>query len=87
MENLFSAENFTAYLALAVILYAIRQATNVSNRFIPSIAVVLGVLLAAFEAGGFNYNVLLSGILYALLGIGSVATIKYQLEKSNGGDA
>jgi hypothetical protein len=85
MEELLNLD-FTAYLALAVVLYAIREATKVSNRYIPSIAIVLGVLFAAFEAGGFDYNVLLNGIKYALLGVGSVAVIKYQFEKRNGGE-
>jgi hypothetical protein len=85
MENLLNVD-FTAYIALAVVLYAIREATNVSNRYIPSIAIVLGVLFAAFEAGGFGYDVLLAGIQYALLGVGSVAAVKYQFEKRKEGD-
>jgi hypothetical protein len=84
MEELLNID-FTAYLAIAVLLYAIREATQVSNRYIPVIAIVLGVGFAAFEQGGFNYGVLIAGIQYALLGIGSVAAIKYQLEKRQGG--
>jgi len=84
MEELLNID-FTAYLAIAVLLYAIREATQVSNRYIPVIAIVLGVGFAAFEQAGFNYGVLIAGIQYALLGIGSVAAIKYQLEKRQGG--
>lgn len=84
MEELLNVD-FTAYLAIAVLLYAIREATQVSNRYIPVIAIALGVGFAAFEQGGFNYGVLIAGIQYALLGIGSVAAIKYQLEKRQQG--
>ncbi len=82
MDELLNVD-FTAYLALAVVLYAIREATRVSNRYIPVIAIVLGILFAAFEHGGFDYGVMIAGIQYALLGVGSVATIKYQFEKRN----
>jgi hypothetical protein len=82
MENLLNVD-FTAYLAIAVLLYAIREATQVSNRYIPAIAIALGLIFATFEQGGFSYAVLIAGIQYALLGIGSVAAIKYQLEKRN----
>ena len=84
MEELLNVD-FTAYLAIAVLLYAIREATQVSNRYIPVIAIALGVGFAAFEQGGFDYGVLIAGIQYALLGIGSVAAVKYQLEKRQGG--
>ncbi|MFU8688491.1 hypothetical protein ACNA6I_01540 [Rossellomorea sp. FS2] len=84
MEELLNVD-FTAYLAIAVLLYAIREATQVSNRYIPVIAIALGVGFAAFEQGGFDYGVLIAGIQYALLGIGSVAAIKYQLEKRQQG--
>jgi hypothetical protein len=82
MESLFSIE-FTAYVALAVLLYAIRQATNLSNRYIPIVAVVLGVAFSIFESGAFSFDVLVKGLQYALYGIGSVAAIKYALEGKN----
>lgn len=74
---------FTAYVALAVVLYALRQATGVPNRFIPLIAVILGLFFAGLEAMTFNFDVMIKGIQYALYGIGTVATIKYALEKKN----
>jgi hypothetical protein len=83
MEALLSIE-FTAYVALAVLLYAIREATNIPNRYIPIVAVVLGVVFSVFENNAFSFDVLVNGLKYALYGIGSVATVKYALEK--GGD-
>jgi DMSO reductase anchor subunit len=80
MEAILSIE-FTAYVALAVLLYAIRQATNLSNRYIPIVAVLLGVVFSIFENNAFSFEVLVNGLKYALYGIGSVATIKYVLEK------
>jgi DMSO reductase anchor subunit len=80
MEAILSVE-FTAYVALAVLLYAIRQATNLSNRYIPIVAVVLGVVFSVFENNAFSFDVLVTGLQYALYGVGSVATIKYALEK------
>ncbi|WP_117017515.1 hypothetical protein [Aeribacillus pallidus] len=85
MEAILSIE-FTAYVALAVLLYAIRQATNLSNRYIPIVAVVLGVAFSIFEANAFSFDVLVKGLQYALYGIGSVAAIKYSLEKVEGDD-
>jgi DMSO reductase anchor subunit len=80
MEAILSIQ-FTAYVALAVLLYAIRQATNLSNRYIPIVAVVLGVVFSVFENNAFSFDVLVTGLQYALYGVGSVATIKYALEK------
>ena len=83
MEAILSIE-FTAYVALAVLLYAIRQAANIPNRYIPLVSVVLGVAFSAFESHAFSFDVLVNGLKYALYGVGSVATVKYALEK--GGD-
>ncbi|MGJ7034466.1 hypothetical protein [Anoxybacillus eryuanensis] len=80
MEAILSVE-FTAYVALAVLLYAIREATNIPNRYIPIVAVVLGVVFSVFENNTFSFEVLIAGIKYALYGIGSVAAIKYAFEK------
>lgn len=85
MEAIFSIE-FTAYVALAVLIYAIRQATGVSNKFIPAIAIILGVGFSIFENNAFSFEVLVNGLQYALYGIGSVAGIKYALEKVEGED-
>jgi Phage holin family Hol44, in holin superfamily V len=83
MEAILSIE-FTAYVALAVLLYAIREAANIPNRFIPIVAVVLGVAFSILESGAFSFDVLVNGLKYALYAVGSVAAIKYALEK--GGD-
>jgi len=85
MEAILSIE-FTAYVALAVLLYAIRQATNLSNHYIPIVAVVLGVAFSIFENNAFSFEVMVNGLQYALYGIGSVAAIKYALEKVEGED-
>jgi hypothetical protein len=85
MEAILSIQ-FTAYVALAVLLYAIREATKIPNRYIPIVAVVLGVAFSIFEKNAFSFNVLVNGLKYALYGVGSVATVKYALEKVEGGD-
>jgi hypothetical protein len=82
MEH-FTTAGFTAYLALAVVLYAIREATGISNRFIPLTAIILGVSFAIFEYSRFDFSVLITGIKYALYGIGSVAAVKYFIENKN----
>ncbi|MGV3487730.1 MAG: hypothetical protein ACO1OC_03995 [Tuberibacillus sp.] len=81
MDQLFSAD-FGAYLALAFVLYAIREATKISNRYIPLVAILLGILYAWFEAGTVTAEVILTGIKYALYGVGTVATLKYTLENT-----
>jgi hypothetical protein len=70
-------QEFTPYVALAVILYAIRQTKKVPNAYIPSVAIVLGVLYSFWEAGKVTPDTFLIGIKYALYGIGTVASIKY----------
>lgn len=85
MEALLSI-NFTAYIALAVLLYAIREATNLSNKYIPILAVVLGVAFSVLESGSFTFDVMIDGLKYALYGVGSVATVKYAIEKKGKGD-
>lgn len=82
VEHLLGIE-FTAYVALAVVLYAIRQATGIHNRYIPITAVILGIAFAIFEKGVFNFDVMVTGIKYALYGIGTVASIKYALSKQD----
>ncbi|MBM7644108.1 hypothetical protein JOD45_000299 [Scopulibacillus daqui] len=74
--------HFGAYIALAFVLYAIHEATGIHNRYIPIAAVILGFLFAWFEAGEVTPHVLLKGIQYGLYGVGSVATVKYVLEKA-----
>lgn len=80
LSQLLSIE-FTAYVGIAVVLYAIRQATGIDNKYIPLVAIVLGVTFASFESGFFDSDVILRGLQYALYGVGSVAGIKYLLEK------
>ncbi|MFG6494909.1 phage holin family protein [Fictibacillus sp. UD] len=72
--------DFAPYVGLAVVLYAIRQTERFSNQYIPIVAVVLGVLYAFWEAGGATPEATLVGLKYALLGIGTVAGIKYSIE-------
>ncbi|MED2974757.1 phage holin family protein [Fictibacillus sp. B-59209] len=74
--------NFAPYVGLAVVLYAIRQTSKVSNRYIPIVAIVLGVLYSFWEAGGATPHSTLVGLKYALLGIGTVAGVKYFIESS-----
>lgn len=74
---------FSAYVGLAFLLYVIRQTNIIPNKYIPTIAVVLGVAFSILESGFFNFQVLMDGLQYALLGVGSVATVKYYLEKSD----
>lgn len=78
MENILGIE-FTAYVALAVILYAIREASGISNRYIPSVAIVLGVAFACLESG-VSYDALINGVKYGAYGVATVASIKYALE-------
>ena len=81
MEQGLSIE-FTAYVALAVLIYAIREAAGIPNRYIPIVAVVLGVAFSTLENHSFSFDVLIEGLKYALYGIGSVAAVKYALEKA-----
>ncbi|MDN4525309.1 phage holin family protein [Fictibacillus fluitans] len=70
--------DFVPYVALAVILFAIRETNKVSNKWIPLLAVFLGVLYAFWETG-VKPEAFVQGCKYALLGIGTVAGIKYFL--------
>ena len=81
MDQLLSLD-FGAYLALAFVLYAVREATRISNRYIPLVAILLGILYSWFEAGTVTSDVILTGIRYALYGVGTVATLKYALENA-----
>lgn len=73
---------FTAYLGLAFVLYAIRETNYVPTRFMPLIAIVIGILYAGFvEYQAFNEKSIVAGLRLALMGIGSVATVKYFLDK------
>ncbi|MBY6037627.1 phage holin family protein [Fictibacillus nanhaiensis] len=75
--------NFTPYVGLAVILYAIRQTERVSNRYIPIVAIVLGVLYSFWDAGAVTPAAFLDGLRYALLGIGTVAGVKYFIDSKS----
>jgi Phage holin family Hol44, in holin superfamily V len=82
MEQLLTIE-FTAFIALAAVLYAIREATRISNRYIPILGLLLGVLFAWFEKGLINFDTFLAGIQYALYAVGTVASMKYFVETHN----
>ncbi len=43
--------DFAPYVGLAVILYAIRETGQVSNKYIPIVAILLGVPFAFWEQG------------------------------------
>lgn len=78
---------FTAYLGLAFVLYAIRETNVIPLRFMPLIAIVLGVAYAGFvEYKAFDEKSIVAGLRLALLGIGSVATVKYFLDKPSDGN-
>lgn len=79
MEQLLTAE-FTVFIALTLVLYAVREAAGISNRFIPLVGLILGILFSWFEKGSINFDTLLTGIQYALYSIGSVASMKYFVE-------
>lgn len=73
---------FTAYLGLAFVLYAIRETNYVPTRFMPLIAIVIGISYAGFiEYQAFDEKSIVAGVRLALMGIGSVATVKYFLNK------
>ncbi|WLR47500.1 phage holin family protein [Halobacillus litoralis] len=72
--------DFTPYLGLAVLLYAMRQTRRVPNRYIPILAVVLGVAFSYWQQG-ISPAATVEGLKYALYGIGTVAGVKYFLEK------
>ncbi|MGR9050788.1 hypothetical protein ACQ4XT_19295 [Halobacillus faecis] len=76
--------DFTPYAGLAVLLYAMRQTKRVPNRYIPIIAVVLGVAFSYWQQG-ISPSSTVEGLKYALLGIGTVAGVKYFLEKKEDG--
>lgn len=70
----------TVYVAMAFVLYAIRETKYVSTRFMPIIAIVLGLLYSVFvEYKAFDERSVVAGVRLALLGIGAVATVKYML--------
>lgn len=76
---------FTMYVGLAFILYALRETGYVPLRFLPIIAIVLGLLYSGFvEYKAFNEAAIVAGLRLALLGIGSVATVKYFLNGEDG---
>lgn len=78
MENIFNMD-FSTYVALAVILYSIREAVAINNRFIPLLAILLGVGFAFLDMERFDTEVLTLGIQYGAYAVASVASIKYAL--------
>jgi hypothetical protein len=80
MEELLAVE-FTAYVALAFILFVIRQTGKLPNNIIPLVALLLGLGFAFFEHLTFDFDVMLKGIKYGLYGVGTVAGYKYLKEK------
>lgn len=71
---------FTAYIGMAFVLYAIRETEKIPLKYMPLIAIVLGLAYASFvEYHEFSEASVIAGLRLALLGIGSVATVKYFL--------
>ncbi|MED3649941.1 phage holin family protein [Heyndrickxia sporothermodurans] len=77
---------FGPYVGLAVILYALRATKKVSNHWIPTVAIVLGVLYSFWESHGVTPEAFTNGLQYALLGVGTVAGIKYYIENKDNGN-
>jgi hypothetical protein len=46
-------------------------------RYIPIVAILLGLAFSIIEASSFHFTALRSGLQYALYGIGNVAGTKY----------
>jgi Phage holin family Hol44, in holin superfamily V len=82
LELLMNGE-FAAYIALAFVLYALREASNLNNKYIPVVGLILGIGFAIFEMKNFEFNTILTGIQYALLAIGTVAGVKYFHKKGD----
>jgi len=72
---------FGVYVALAFVLYAIRRALKLPKRFLPLLAIVLGIVFSWIQAGHLNYPSLLRGIQYALYGVGMIETVRYTFTK------
>lgn len=71
---------FTAYIGLAFVLYAIRETDYVPVKFMPIIAIILGIAYAGFfEYQAFDKASIIAGLRLGLMGVGSVATVKYFL--------
>jgi len=57
--------HFGVYMALAFVLYAIRRALKISRRYLPILAIGLGLLFSWLEGWGITYETTLRGIEYA----------------------
>lgn len=80
MELVDFGGQFAAYMGVAVVLFAIREMKKVPNIYIPLIAIFLGIVFAFWEHGNFEFETFLTGLQYALMGIGTVAGVKYFLD-------
>jgi len=78
---------FTMYIGMAFVLYAIRETDVIPLKFLPIVAIILGLTYSGFvEYHAFNEKSIVAGLRLALLGIGSVATVKYFLDKPSNGN-
>ncbi|MGV3487719.1 MAG: hypothetical protein ACO1OC_03935 [Tuberibacillus sp.] len=77
-----SSIQFGIYIALAFVLYAIRRALRLPKRYLPLLAIVLGIIFSWIQAGNLDYNALLRGIQYALYGVGMIESIRTTFTKS-----
>lgn len=71
---------FVAYMGVAVVLFAMRETKKIPQIYIPIVAICLGVAFAFWESGNFEFTTFLAGLQYALMGMGTVAGVKYTLE-------
>jgi len=81
MDDLFSLQ-FGIYVAIAFVLYAIRRALKLPKRYLPLLAIVLGMIFSWIQEGHLNYHSILRGIQYALYGVGSIETIRTTFAKN-----
>jgi hypothetical protein len=77
MEELLFTLEFTPFVALAFVLYAIRRATKISKRYLPILAILLGVGFAIYEEKSFSSNVIIDGIQNAFYAVAIVFGAKY----------
>ena len=75
MDDLFTL-TFGIYIALAFVIYAIRRALKLPKRFLPILAIVLGIFFSCFQDEKINFDTTLRGIEYAIYGVGLVETMK-----------
>ena len=82
----FLSIQFGVYVALAFVLYAIRRAIKLPKRYLPLLAIVLGIVFSWIQGDSNGYHIILRGIEYALYGVGTIETIRYTFTKHGNED-